>query len=141
MTPEEYEEHEDEQAALLGVFGPEAQAQAQAQLRNPRPSKFPDEINFSAYGGVVETVDKTHAVWHMLKRTSSVMPALKPGLASTLSDILKRVQALDELRAQGASEEVLNADKATLRALIEELSYSGQFVLSLDQVLIIAGAS
>lgn len=32
MTPEEYERYEDEQAALLGVFGPEAQAQAQAQV-------------------------------------------------------------------------------------------------------------
>ena len=30
MSPEEYE---DEQAALLGVFGPEAQARAQAQVK------------------------------------------------------------------------------------------------------------
>ena len=36
MTPEEYEEYEDEQAALLGVFGPEAQAQAQAQVKARR---------------------------------------------------------------------------------------------------------
>ena len=32
MGPEEYEKYEDEQAALLGVFGPEAQAQARAEL-------------------------------------------------------------------------------------------------------------
>ena len=31
MTPEEYEKYEDEQAALLGVFGPEAQAQVKAR--------------------------------------------------------------------------------------------------------------
>ena len=33
MTPEEYEKYEDEQAALLGVFGPEAQSQSQAQVK------------------------------------------------------------------------------------------------------------
>lgn len=82
-----------------------------------RSPEFPDRLDFRAYGGVVEPIDKTSPMWHMLKRVQPLMKTWPSSFTGQLVELITRMQALDELRAQGAQEDVLQADKDALRTL------------------------
>ena len=122
--------------------GHKARRKAAFQLVLHRPKNYssPESFDFSPYGSPVQTIDKTSAAWHLIKRVGVVMSSQDPQLNSALVDIAQRTLALDELRAQGAREDVLEVDKAALRERVTALGESGRLVLSLDQLLILVGA-
>lgn len=103
----------------------------------PIPARF----DFRAYGGVAEVVDKTFPVWHMLKRVQPMMKTWPRTFTSQLVKLITKMQALDELRAQGAQEEVLRADKDALRALTLAFleKYYPEYSDKYDTVLTIMG--
>lgn len=114
----------------------------QAKLRDAKPQGYamPNTIRFQPYGSAIQSIDKTSAAWHLIARANSVLSTLDPQVVSASTDIIQRALALDELRAQGANEEILSADKEALRECVTALGESGRFVLSLDQLLILLGA-
>jgi len=82
------------------------------RTRSNKPPPLPESLFFRYYGGPTQEIDKTSPLWHTLERLGRVMASWSPAFTSEAVDLIKRMEALDEMRARGDSD--LTVEQAEL---------------------------